>query len=490
MSNNASGKHAHIFEVLQKNLDQIQKIIYGTSENVLDAEISNPQSVHLYQFSRVAWYSKIPRIISGTGQGPERFYNLSGGKYDLLSYTTFRQQMPIIKVKPEFIDEIEICWVKDLAFNIFSNGVVSFSTDEVSKIDSKSIDIYYDVFNNNSDRSYIDKQIGNIPMLRTWNTLLPSTTVKFVIPWHYNKDQTLGLPLYYSSDGKDWSHTINLNNDISNLLRMRRYNTVTKTYDIIKTDMDCVYTEFKGEANLRSPEILGMFIKLLPDEVDNYKCWTMDNKYGDFYIEDVNWLKSDNSFKYGTKISQDIIEDGIVHSIVWMAENKNSTDITNPSNYSTNILNEYDNEGKYKDFDPIKSTSLTVGSYEYFKDLPADYTGNLFFSEFKGKPTSKHYHVWTFNRYSNSINANMGINMSLLKSRLAIDLVNSDPYLKTINDKGTVTEAKSDDNPEFVLNIYLFIQKKISFHSINGGKDKWGIMFKTDQFRENLDLLG
>jgi hypothetical protein len=472
-----------IIKDFQDHFDIIQKVIYGTRENINDSEVSTSESVHVYQYARTTWYNKVPRIIPSEGDLSEKKYNLTNGKHDLLAYTTFRQLLPIIRVKKEFEQKIQVRWCEDPAINIISDAKLSYGSDKIGNLNSKSIRAKLKLFKGNDEQKFIDNQIGNIPELQQWNIYLPSVTVKFEFPWFYSADDTLGLPLYYSCNDKHFVHSYSLNNKLVNLLRMRILKD-DDTYEIIPVDLKYLHVEERIET-LKTPEIMGIYIKLLPDEVDSYKCWTRENKYGDFYIEDIVECTSDNPSVYGKKLSVEMNENAIIHTMVWLAENRTAKELGNLSNYTTNILD------KNLGYDPIEWSTLHIGSYDYFKELHADYTGVLLLREFKGKPVEPGYHVWSFCRNHNSINAKVGVNMSELTAKLTVTLKDRNPSLRTLDPvTGNVIEEKSTEKPEFDLYVYLFVTKKLSFFPDPIVADKWFLKFDSTLFRENTELNG
>ena len=389
----------------------------------------------------------------------------------------------MVRVKKEFENKIQVKWVEDIAFNIIQHGELKYGNDKVCSIDSKSLRSYFKFYNTNGDQKFINHQIGNRPEFQTWGISLITDTVKFEFPWYYSRDETLGLPLYYSCSDKHWSHVFVYQNSISKLLRMRQKNE-SGEYEIVPVDLKYLHVEDRIQT-LKDPEIYGVYIKLLADEESTYKCWTKDNKYGDFYIEDVVAHTSDNTSEFGKNLSVEIKENAIAHTMIWMCENKTATDLGNLSNYTTNI---YDQK---LGFDPIINTTFHVGSYDLFKELPADYTGSLFYREFKGKPIEPGYHVYSFCRDSNSINAKVGINMSELTGKLTVKLKDRNPALMQIeSETGNTIESKSAEKPEFFLHVYLLVTRKISFFADEAERDKWVIRFNSTLFRENSDISG
>jgi hypothetical protein len=488
---------AGIIKQFQSNFDEIQKVIYGTSENMTDAKydsLPNSESVHYYSFSRNNWYNVMPRIIPcvGSDGGDAKKYTLDNGKHDLLAFTTLRQKLPIIRVKKEYEKDYQVCWIRDLGFNSVRSATLKYGQEEIAKLDSRSIRAHYRILKDRQYQETVDKSIGNVPSLQEWSTYLPNYIIRFELPWYYSNDYSLGLPLFYSSTDKHFSHSYIFNDELKSLLRMRKRDPENEgCWEIIPFDMRYIHVETRSD-RLSEPEIMGMYIKLLPEEVEEYKCWTRANTYGDFYIDTIEFESSPNPMKYGSKLSVEMSNDAIVYNIVWMAENKTATDNGIHNNYTTNTL-EID-EG----YDPIEHTSLRVGSHDIFKELPNEYTSDLFYRDFPGRPLGTHLHAFSFNRTPKTINAKVGINMKGdMKSKLTVFLKDRNPKLRTLDpENGNVIEYKSgsiknDEHksdgstelPEFNLYVYMFVSRKISFHA--EGDDKWKLTLDNPVFRCN-----
>lgn len=474
----------NIIRDFQANFDQIQKVIYGTSEN--SKGLQKTESEHLYVFSRTTWYNRVPRTILATENNGSYSYKLNNGKHDLLMYTSLRQQLPAIVVRDVFQDLIEICWVRNIGINTIRSGQLLWGEDKVTSIDTKSIEAEYKIFKSNADKDFFDSNIGNIPMLTSWNSFLPSKSTIVEQPWFYSKDKSLGLPIYYAFGNKNFVHTYVFNRSIQSLLRMRRIvpanerkNPEVVEYQYIETDLKYVHVENKLE-NLSPPEMMGIYVKLLPDEVDAHKCMTESNSYGDFYIEDVAVFTSENPSKYGNNLSVEVKEDAIAHTLVWMAENKSATDMGILSNYTTNTIE------MQNGYDPIETTSLRVGSNDYFKELHSDYTRCLFMRDFPGKVASPGFHAFSFSSDPTSMNAKMGVNTGLLTSKLTVKLKDTNPFLKQLDPITGKALLKASESPEFLLHVYLLITRKISFYS--DGKDGWELKFNSREHRDNPEL--
>lgn len=502
MSNSAD---TGIIEHFQSHFDEVQHLIYGTTPNMTGVvpsdlrarykdfrfetktgeELPEAESVHVYAFSRNTWYNMVPRVITGdTVDNNQRRYKLDNGRHDMLAYTMIRQELPMVCVQAKYAAEYEICWIRDLGFNLIESGKLCYGDEQLCQLDSRSIRAHFRIFKDAQYQASIDEQIGNTPDLQNWNTSLPRKTVRFEIPWYYSNDYTLGLPLYYGSTNKYFTHQYVFNNRLGNLLRMRRrVPNAAGAHEIVPVDLKYLHVEDKND-RLTSPEILGMYIKLLPDEVDEYKCWTRANRYGDFYIDDVAWESSSNPAKYGSKVEVAVNNNAITHTIVWTAENRTATENGVHNNYTTNTA-EID-----KGYDPISKTTLHVGPYDIFKELASEYTSDLFYREFPGRPYGTGLHAWTFCRNPMTINAKMGINMSLMPAKLTVLLRDRNPLLRELDpDTGNTVEHKSSELPEFILHVYMWITRKISFFNDSEGlESKWRILFNHPEFREGKSI--
>jgi hypothetical protein len=492
MSNTDPG----IIRDFQNNFDSIQKAIHDTADFNSDKKLREPESVHVYLFSRTTWYNRVPRIISPSGTGEVTKYKLNNGKkYDLLTFLALRHTLPAIRVKKEFENEIQICWCKNIAYNAIIHAELLYGEGAIASLNGKSFEVNDAFLSKNDVKNNNSESAGNIQRLQKWNVSLPADTLIVEQPWFFSRDPTLALPLFYCCNNMDfWLH-YTYNRNISKLLRMRRLikndeeketkegfiqKEGDKNYLITECDPKYLWVE-GGIENLKDPEMLGMFVKGNDDEIDAYKCWTRENKYGDFYIEDIIPHVSENPSKYDSNLGVELDSDSICHTLVWMAENESATKIGNLSNYSTDTLD------ASLGYNPIEGTTFKVGSNEYFKDLSTDYTGNLFSRDFPGRSKNSFFNVWSFSSVPTSLNAKVGVNMSRLPSKITVRLKDKNPFLKELNPSNGNVIIIKPESPHFSLHVYLLVTRKISFMA--DGDNGWKLIVNNPDFRENLGLL-
>lgn len=490
-----SNTDPNIIRDFQNNFDEIQKAIHDSADFKSDKKLRTPESLHAYTFARTTWYNRVFRVIRPMDSGKIMKYKLNNGsKYDFLTYVSLRHQLPAIRVKKEFENDIQICWCKNVAYNSIIQAELLYGEEAFVSLYSKSFEINDERLVNDEMRKNNNISAGNIPRLREWNNSLPADTLTVEQPWSFSRDASLGLPLFYYFNNTDFWLNYEYNKDISSLLRMRKLiknedehevkdgiieKDGDKSYLIVECDLKYLFVEGALQ-KLKDPEMYGMFVKGTPEEIDAYKCWTRGNKYGDFYIEDMIPYVSTNPAEYAVTLGIDLDSNSICHTLVWMAENFTSSGIGNLSNYTTNTLDES------KGYNPIETTTLKVGSNEYFKDLPTDYSGNLFGRDFPGKSKNSFYNVWSFSSVPTSLNAKVGVNMSKLASKLMVKLKDTDPFLKELNPLNGNTVIKKTESPKFKLHVYLLVTRKISFIADGDG---WKLIINNPEFRENVELL-
>ena len=464
-------KGDQIFKIFSDNFNDVQKSNF-TSDNNIPLE-----SLYLYQYIKSSYYGRIPREISSEGNGDEYKFKLNNGKYDLLESVSIRVEIPMITVKSEYVDSIQIRWDDDIAINVCESGKLKYGDTEISSIDSKYIFLHSQLYTNHTNKEFFNNCIGNKKSLTDWNNFLPNDVVICEQPWSYGRKKYTALPLYYCSQ-LDAVHIYKFKTDISELLRMRRFNSETKEYERIEFDSKYIWVRDNIE-KLKTPKMVGNYIKLSPDEIDDYKCMTRDGSYGDFYFTDVVSCSSKNSSIFNKIMSVDLECDGIVNTLVWFAENETASKKTVNNNFTT------DSENRYTGYDPIDSTTLKVNSLELFKNLPSEYTGKLFFKDFPGKPWIPGIHGFSFCSDVNGTDSQVGVNLRDIKVVLDSKIKDTNPFLSSLNpETGKTVLLNSIENPDFNLYVYLIVTRKITFvPSKDRVNDKWEIELDNPHYR-------
>lgn len=462
-------------KTLQNSQSEIQKSIHST-KGVRPAE-----SLYLYEFNRTTWHAPFPKKIDGEGSDTKVKYQLDNGKFDLLESITLNQKWPAIGVKQEYEGKIEICWPHNLGTNVLTNAVIKYGTDELPHLDSKYCDVYFQMFLSPEERAHHNWGIGNKPTLENWSSFLPEDETTVELPWYFSRDPSVALPLFYC-DKLSATMIIDYKRDVLNLLRMRRIYE-DGTYEIIPADKQYILLPSDNDSTLPKPEILGYYIKLEPEEVEAYKCWTREEKYGDFYIEDIIFSHSQNPQKFGENIKVEVECDADCNGIFWFAENKTATDFGNLSNYTTDSQNLYDG------YLPIEHSTLMAGGNHIFKDLNSSYLSQTLIRPFPGRPTEQGILGWSFTRKPRSLNAMVGVNMKDVKYQISTKIKDRDPSLQYYDQKTKKLRTKvspGKDN-EYILHVYCLVTRKITFSPASDKEDAWKIEFNNPKFRERIE---
>jgi hypothetical protein len=465
-------KGDQIFKIFLDNFNNVQKSNFTPDNN------TPLESLYLYQYIKSSYYGKFPKEISSETNGDEYKFKLNNGKYDLLESVSIRAEIPMIRVKAEYEDSIQIRWDDDLAINICESGKLIYGTTQISNIDKSYIYLHSQTYTNESNREFFNNCIGNKHSLTQWNTFLPNDVVLCEQPWSYGRKKYTALPLYYCNSQLDAIHIYKFKTDISQLLRMRRLNPETEEYERIDFDSKYIWVRDNLE-KLKTPKMFGIYTKLTTEEVEDYKCMTRDGSYGDFYFTDIIQCSSKNSSVFNKIMSVDLECDGVANTLIWFAENETALKKTVNNNFTTN------SENRYLGYDPIESTTLKINSLELFKNLPAEYTSKMFFKDFPGKPWIPGIHVFSFCSDVNGTDSQVGVNLRDIKIVLDSKIRDTNPFLETLNpETGKTIKLNSDENPDFNLYVYLVVNRKITFvPSKDRVNDKWEIELDNPHYR-------
>jgi hypothetical protein len=388
------------------------------------------------------------------------------------------QKFPPIRVKEEYEGKIEICYPHNLGTNIIVDAVLKYGTDELPHLDSKYCDAYFHRFLKPEERLSHNWGIGNKPTLENWTSFLPADETNVKLPWFFSRDPSVALPLYYC-DKLPATMVFTFKRNLSDLLRMRRV-LDDGTFENMKIDKKYLMLPKDDATTLPKPELYGIYIKLDPEEVNSYKCSTRDEKYGDFYFQDIICCSSQNSQKFGSKIEKDLSGDGICNGIFWMAENTTSTEHGNISNYTTDANNLYDG------YNPIEWTTLTAGGTAIFKELSTNLLSQSLSDVFPGRPSEEGILGWSFCENPTSLDPTVGVNMKDVKFTITCMIRDRDPFLNDYNLRTGKLETKTSkgkDN-EYLLHVYLLVTKKITFSPASDKEDAWKIEFDLPKMRE------
>lgn len=337
------------------SLTKFQHTMYQPNE---DNENDVYESRFLPNFRHGPWSSHLLIKMSETEKGKENktckyFPDM---KFDYLCYTFLRIKLPFLKVRDKFASDIQISWPRNIGINIIKRALIYHTDTKPQEFDRVSLNILFQTRTEKGDFEEESKSIGNIPELISWSRTLPEWKLNVNQPWYFSTNHGYALPLFLFTDQtyqrqKDepicFEYEYEL--DISKLLRMR-----LKVPEIdVKNIANCVkdsdgtywkYINFRSSyleevpksCCIPIPEMWGRH-SLLTDTERDWIKEEISKKPLVMYIEDMFELDSTNDLKFGSDFHFNIDYDLPVREINFVAENMQSSEIRNLSNYSTSI---------------------------------------------------------------------------------------------------------------------------------------------------------
>lgn len=418
----------------------------------------------LRDFKKCTWHSHVPSQMSAIPSGDTVRFPCLGSFHNLL-YSYRKQNIPCIRVKPDFQDRIEICWTKNLGTNTIKEAKLLFNEEPNFSFDNITLDDYFrpGMFMVNGQSKFVDKHqidswLGNTPEMTNFSDILPEYDLFVPDPWYYSKDGSLAIPLYLCNN-IPVSHTYILRNKITDLLRMRE--KTGETWKEIPCNLK--YLDGVGEGILPIPELWGRYDLLDEDELNyNRNFWkTEKGEYNpksekSFYYNDYIKVASMSSAKLGENIYVDLESSLPVRSLTWKAENLTSSKNRNYSNYTTDP----DGNGRT----PIHTINYKYSNSDRIPETNGNHfeTMEHFFHSQNISETG--YGMYSYSIDPGSLDSDIGIVLSgkdkgSMKARLTVFLKDTDPYR-------AFKDEPEENTSQFKLHVRMTVNRKLSFKYI------------------------
>lgn len=372
-------------------------------------------------------------------------------------------KLPAISIKEELKDKLKISWCNNLANNIVRKAEFRVDGKTYTSINPFILDAqdaFY--FSENKSKKELYKECsGNIPFLTEWSTYLPEFTLVVPQKWFYST-QDKAFPLLESKSKIEHVYTFNL--DLKKLIRVKVNNSYsTLDLDFIESIVD----------KIAVPELFGCYEMYTPKTIFDIKE-ELKTSPKTIYIDDFVLLTAKNKHSYGDTVSVDLNIKSPAISIMWMAENLNSSNKNNYSNYTTN---EIDIEAGWN---PCKKVSLSYKGGYRFKDWPYYIFDSIFpLNTALSCPDNKGYNLWTSGKTINNLTFETTIDYMGLGAILEITLGDTNPFRKLSTaeeNKNIETKLReiTDDkitnknnNTKFQVHVIVHVLKKLEISYIN-----------------------
>lgn len=410
---------------------------------------------------KITWNSHVPVKMKGTVSDDTITFECPPNFHALL-YSSRIQHLPSIRVKDPL--KHRICWCYNIGFNTIVEGRAIIDKESRQHFDNVFMDCDYQFFSDPGEEDDVKEDIGNVPELIEWQTLLPEYYIDVQDPWFYNQNKEFScrVPLYL----KTIEHEYVMRNNIADLLRVQEWDG--EKWVSIKCDLDLVEIAQSDKKKLRPPELWGRFDKMDKDEL----AWSReffkkdDAHIHDFpegtytiWYQDMIKCESKNPFPLGKQITTDMTSDAPVRALFVVAQNLKSVEFNNRSNYS---VDPEDVAGR----PPIDTLTYKYSISPRFEKIPWRRLSRTEpRNHAKRRPLLPSYGMYSHSFNPKSLDADIGIvydtRATSLKASIMADLKDNNPYDKFGPNGGN--GSKIDTGNEFHLCVRLLVTRKMTF---------------------------
>lgn len=455
---------ASIARVELETFSEFQKDLHAGRE---DGEVL--ESYNHTEHIKTTWHAHLPCRF-GSSQNRDTIVYKPPGNFDTLLYSYRVHYMPAIRVKEEYKDRIRICWPHNLGINLCTAAKALFNEEPFQTIDSKSNDCAHQFFSMGDKESAVNEDMGNVPEMENWNTILPKYKVVVYDPWNYSRDPTMSIPLYLCNLCP-FTHEYKFCQKVGDLLKIQEKidNGVESVWKHIPFNVK--YVDISTETDvLPTPELWGRF-DVLDDELRRYflNFWNDENnkiipgKEYVMWIDDFFSASSENPQKMGQNISVSMESVKPVKAFFWMLENVNAAKTKNLSNYTTNLDSVYTGRTPWGHYNYKYSASDRLLKMDPVHASRAEPRSHALMV-----PRDKGYGMYSYSLKPRSLHPDVGVVLTSkemsMKAQLCMAIEDDDPF-DCFRDED---DPKPENIDQYQLHVRMLVTRKVSFSYIEG----------------------
>lgn len=285
------------------------------------------------EIHNTTWYVKSD-IATTLKKDGEYSFPVDSTFYHALLQSTIMFDLPLVKLRPEYVDTYEIAYCSNVGTNLIKR--VEFNPGKTIQTLSGTqfLDVYGQYFT--SHRKNYFRGIGRTPSLLRFGKSLPRYHIVIPLPFWYSADNATAFPLIFCRD-KNIHIECSLHTDLSSFIRLRE----KVGEDVTGPDIYGGYRYVKGDQVKNYLEI---------DDPDLMKTVTLVNKYGlldsnsldDFRLNTSYLIRNTvcctkrGIFERKQSISEEIKCNNPVLAWFITVANLRAAHYNNHSNYTTN----------------------------------------------------------------------------------------------------------------------------------------------------------
>jgi hypothetical protein len=418
-------------------------------------------STFMEEFTPMAWHDRPTIFYNSSGENQIITYTIPQPFHRIISLRLL-QDFPVVKVKEEYADTIQIAWSHRPGLNILKSFRMDVGTYQTVHLDGISIDLINQQLRcnvsqgvNRTSERYINqykKRIGSIPSMENWSESLPSmqTILPIPIPYDISDSKSFPLALCYDETKEviNVSFILERRSSITDLLRMRQF--VEGQWKEIPVDTN--YINCSEGLKFSVPRLAGEVV--LHNEAEHCSLYNAPGLI--LWTWDVVSYSPPGLYALGDTVEVPIKCKSPCTTVMFTAHNRLAAARHNFSNYTTDSVN------VQKGFSPIHSASLVNRNAVIFEDMTYEHL--LARASDQGSaPYEEGTISYTFCRHP--FYSTPGIGQTLEDARLRIRLEDSNPA-SSLEEKDSLRlfeEANIPKSKDFGIEIRLIVTKKITF---------------------------
>ena len=327
-----------VSRIKPSNLNPIQRDIHDP-----DLTVKNDQGedeiniVSIFYFKNLRSLPSLNEIclLDGTTSDSGKVSYKITKNYSQLINSFLHVELPALRVKAEFKDELKICWPPNIGLLIKNHGSLLFGDVNIQMTDTYSDLFMCEYFLDGSKRDSYKQMVGNVPELTEFSTFIPRYDLFMPQFFFYSSDISKSIPLFLFPSVESVKHNYEFNLRIGDFLRILQKNKDTGQWDHIKFSQCLNKIEgYNGHMMIPSPKLYGEFCFLTDYEMSQ----RMNNLNYTIYSFDFIPFESTNPQSLNTAVSITYSTSRPVQYIISGAENVDSIDILGVHhNFSTDL---------------------------------------------------------------------------------------------------------------------------------------------------------
>lgn len=441
------------FTVLKDSLTTFQNSLHKPEDISRGSEYegNNIMSIFYPEYKKTTWYYKFSEPLQASSSSEtDTFYifKAKSNAHGLLS-TDLSQKLPSIECNPGYLAK----WTHNVGLNVVESGTFCLNDNILQTIDSGYNDCVLQFCASSGRRDEVSLNLGNIPQLQEYQSILPKFTTSYKLPWYYSEDPSKVFPMYYCGLFDRVEHKMVLKRRINDLLEIKDINGNRVPADHISLKKIDGVAVTPNMLYLPPPQMYGTYIYLsdMECEYNRERCIKSDDgstshKKNVFYIKDMIKIEDENPSRLGNIVNIDIKNiDYPIIKLYWTAHNQSSY----YSNYSTN------SEDHRLGWSPLEEVSLNWGKSYIFRNMPAHrFERILPICEFSSTPLEPGYGGWSMGVDIRESGPLPGI--LFRDGQFSVKLNDTNPYINL-----DPTAQRSTDF--YKVSLYLVYIKKLTF---------------------------